>query len=86
MKDTERVKLQSNGLQFTSCLHILTSSWIIISFILFLDACEPSPCQNGGTCVARGDGTFVCNCPSGFIGQLCGHSTGKFELMPLEIL
>jgi len=36
-----------------------------------VDPCQPSPCENGGTC-ANGTGLSVCTCPVGFIGATCG--------------
>ncbi|XP_068610391.1 hyaluronan-binding protein 2 [Brachionichthys hirsutus] len=33
-------------------------------------ACQPNPCQNGGTCI-RGNRRFRCACPDGYIGKLC---------------
>jgi hypothetical protein len=35
-----------------------------------VDPCQPSPCENGGTC-ANGTGLPVCTCPVGFIGATC---------------
>lgn len=37
------------------------------------DVCEPSPCDNGGTCTASSPG-FVCECPHGFEGETCGEN------------
>ncbi len=34
------------------------------------DACDPNPCQNGGTC-ADDDGGPSCECPPDFTGDLC---------------
>ncbi len=33
-------------------------------------ACQPNPCQNGGTCSEQGTG-YVCMCPDGFSGASC---------------
>ena len=32
-------------------------------YISAIDACQQSPCQNGGTCDSSGPGTFQCVCP-----------------------
>nr|XP_033804886.1 protocadherin Fat 3 isoform X2 [Geotrypetes seraphini] len=34
--------------------------------VLYPDACERNPCQNGGSCAS-----YQCNCPSQFIGRNC---------------
>ncbi|KAI9000139.1 hypothetical protein DFJ74DRAFT_697837 [Hyaloraphidium curvatum] len=36
-----------------------------------IDACEASPCLNGGTCSATGASTFSCTCPEPFTGATC---------------
>ncbi|XP_026574955.1 neurogenic locus notch homolog protein 1 [Pseudonaja textilis] len=33
--------------------------------------CNPSPCQNGGTCQQTGDVAYECTCLAGFAGQNC---------------
>lgn len=33
--------------------------------------CRSFPCQNGGTCIEPSQGTFICNCPEGWIGAEC---------------
>ncbi|XP_070566542.1 fibropellin-3-like [Ptychodera flava] len=35
------------------------------------DACDFSPCKNGGTCTANGLDEYSCNCPSDFEGVNC---------------
>ncbi len=35
-----------------------------------MNPCQPSPCENGGTCSSPG-GNFVCACPDGFSGDRC---------------
>uniref|UniRef100_A0A8C6YL30 Sushi, nidogen and EGF like domains 1 n=1 Tax=Nothoprocta perdicaria TaxID=30464 RepID=A0A8C6YL30_NOTPE len=37
---------------------------------LEVDACESSPCQNGGDCKSFG-GSYLCVCPEGFFGYHC---------------
>ncbi|XP_039255523.2 uncharacterized protein LOC120332359 [Styela clava] len=34
------------------------------------DPCDPSPCENGGTCIADGR-DFTCLCKKGFEGEVC---------------
>ncbi|GAB1868117.1 Protein crumbs [Camponotus japonicus] len=38
--------------------------------------CESKPCHNGGICIEDEDGNFVCNCKSGFTGNLCESQLG----------
>ena len=40
-----------------------------------VNACDSSPCQNGGTCISTGDATsstFFCSCVAGYSGDTCG--------------
>ncbi|XP_053564600.1 protocadherin Fat 3 isoform X2 [Bombina bombina] len=39
--------------------------------VLYPDACERKPCQNGGSCTSVPSGGYQCNCPSQFIGKNC---------------
>ncbi|RMC07431.1 hypothetical protein DUI87_16899 [Hirundo rustica rustica] len=39
--------------------------------VLYPDACERHPCQNGGTCTAVPSGGYHCNCLSQFTGRNC---------------
>nr|XP_039255821.1 delta and Notch-like epidermal growth factor-related receptor [Styela clava] len=40
------------------------------------DPCDPSPCENGGTCVADGR-DYTCVCKKGFKGDDCKHPSSK---------
>lgn len=33
--------------------------------------CEPSPCENGGTCHPLDSLSYQCSCPEGFTGTNC---------------
>lgn len=35
--------------------------------------CEDNPCRNGATCLEMSN-NYVCECPNGFIGPLCGFT------------
>ncbi|XP_029458166.1 protocadherin Fat 3 isoform X2 [Rhinatrema bivittatum] len=39
--------------------------------VLYPDACERNPCQNGGSCTSVPSGGYQCNCPSQFLGRNC---------------
>uniref|UniRef100_A0A4W3I6E7 EGF-like domain-containing protein n=1 Tax=Callorhinchus milii TaxID=7868 RepID=A0A4W3I6E7_CALMI len=43
-----------------------------------LGACDPNPCQNGGTCNETDDG-YVCNCPNEFAGSDCENGELLFR-------
>lgn len=45
--------------------------WIAID----VDECseDSNPCENGGTCINT-PGSFTCDCPPGFAGDLCDQS------------
>ncbi|XP_055866862.1 sushi, von Willebrand factor type A, EGF and pentraxin domain-containing protein 1-like isoform X2 [Biomphalaria glabrata] len=45
------------------------------------DACNPSPCQNGGTCYKNGD-SYICNCITGYVGANCQHNFDDCEPNP----
>ncbi|XP_077154662.1 protocadherin Fat 3 isoform X5 [Ranitomeya variabilis] len=39
--------------------------------VLYPDACERRPCQNGGSCTSVPSGGYQCTCPSQYIGKNC---------------
>ncbi|CAF1005451.1 unnamed protein product [Adineta ricciae] len=46
---------------------------------LTINVCTPNPCFNNGECVRSTniqDGTYRCNCPTGFIGTSCEYISG----------
>lgn len=53
-------------------------SWLIYnSFIKDVDECEEfQPCTNNGTCY-NNDGSYVCDCQDGWLGQHCEIGTLK---------
>ena len=41
-------------------------------FVVYLtDPCEGNTCQNGGTCIPDGTGTYSCACPTGYSDTNC---------------
>ena len=57
------------------CKALTVNLKLIIILIMSSDsdgsnACNSSPCQNGGTCRNSGDG-FYCDCQPGFAGDFC---------------
>ena len=40
--------------------------------LYIIDACEPNPCNSGGTCLKDAKGGYSCDCTkTGFVGRLC---------------
>jgi len=39
--------------------------------VAVIDACNPNPCLNGGTCNNRGSDSFTCTCPIYLTGVKC---------------
>ena len=50
--------------------HRLSVWYLFYYLITFQDPCDPSPCQNGGTCRADGD-RYQCDCTDGYTGRDC---------------
>ena len=50
-------------------------------------ACDPNPCEAGGTCVslASGDG-FLCRCPADRDGETCQRCEFSFESQFMAVL
>lgn len=34
-------------------------------------SCDPNPCMNGATCEVLSEASFLCRCPTGFVGSTC---------------
>ncbi|CAM9313699.1 unnamed protein product, partial [Laminaria digitata] len=39
------------------------------------DACNPNPCQNGGSCKLDPAGGHICTCATGYGGMSCSFDT-----------
>ncbi|CAN8198748.1 unnamed protein product [Coccothraustes coccothraustes] len=46
------------------------------------EPCQPSPCQHGGTCHAREDDMFHCQCPEAYTGPTCAFERNPCEPSP----
>ena len=66
---------------------------VIFSFFLFSlatepvlagTACDSTPCLNGGSC-SELDSTWVCSCPSGFLGPSCAITAAEYEGITAEL-
>ncbi|VDK26651.1 unnamed protein product [Anisakis simplex] len=42
-----------------------------------VDFCHPSPCLNGGSCIARNN-SAVCTCATGYFGARCQQNVSAF--------
>ena len=51
---------------------------IILCYVSDINECDPSPCQNGGTCWTPNVNMYQCDCTgTGYTGTNC--ETGKFQ-------
>ena len=53
--------------------------------ILDINECESSPCQNSGTCVENGIGMFTCECPAGYVGDMCETGRKLVSFLVLDV-
>ena len=54
--------------------------YIISLMIVDVNECLSLPCQNGATCINT-DGSFTCQCPTGYAGTLCEVALGKTSII-----
>jgi len=47
-------------------------------------ACDPNPCEAGGTCISLASGEFLCRCPIDRDGERCQHCKCHSEV-PVSI-
>jgi len=55
--------------------HYLCQSILLLKvnskmYVIDIDECLKTPCQNGGLCV-NNNGSYTCNCSAGFTGKDC---------------
>ena len=67
-----------NTAAITSTSNILSTSRSTTTIVN--SACQPNPCQNGGSCSVKFLGQVSCSCPSGFSGNNCQTPTSSCQL------
>ena len=55
---------------FHECIATLLNSFLT-NMQAMQPTCNPSPCQNGGTCTSSGGGGYECSCPTSWRGTNC---------------
>ena len=50
-------------------------------FLMCQDACNSSPCHNGGSCRVDNGGAFRCSCTPDFTGELCDTRVGEIFIV-----
>ena len=72
-------------LSFIVAIIVAAIGFRLLINVFFHPACNPNPCNNGGTCAdANDDGTPECTCAEGFVGDTCDIHTGKDSHTKLE--
>ncbi|XP_078514538.1 protocadherin Fat 3 isoform X1 [Lissotriton helveticus] len=71
----DSVVLNSNELPLqnkrSSFAEVVGLTELKLGCVLYPDACERNPCQNGGSCTSVPSGGYQCSCPSQFLGKNC---------------
>ena len=68
-------------------LHMMLLAFArVCSLAVSADACNPSPCENGGSCALDPGGGHICTCAAGFGGMSCQtDTTGEFLRQALMV-